>query len=84
LPQFGQATVSAGGGENGDGCGAVTGGIAVAGTDVAIGREPIDGFEMAAGATPMGAGLDGTCMGTEPIPIWTDGAVAGTLVEPKR
>jgi hypothetical protein len=56
----------------------------VAGTDVAIGREPIDGFEMAAGATPMGAGLDGTCMGTEPIPIWTDGAVAGTLVEPKR
>lgn len=76
--------MSAGGGENGEGWGAVTGGIAVAGTEVAMGRDPMAGFDMAAGATPIGAGRDGTCMGTDPMPIWTDGAVAGTAVEPKR
>lgn len=56
----------------------------MAGTPVAIGRDPMAGFDIAAGATPIGAERDGTCIGTEPSPIWTEGDAVGTFVAPKR
>ena len=76
--------LSAGGGENGDGCGAVTAGIAVGGPTVTTGLDPTAGFDTAEGTPPSGAGRAGTCIGTEPIPICTEGAVAGGLVAPRR
>ena len=66
--------VSAGGGENGDGWGAVATGIAAGGAVEIPGRAaPAGGFERAAETTATGAARLGTCIGTEPRPICTDG-----------
>ncbi len=73
MPQFGQGTISTGGGENGEACGACIAGTAVAGTDV-------DSEGAALEASGDGLGRTGTCMGTEPSPICTDGPEAGAVV----
>ena len=71
LPQCGQATVSTAGAENGGcaGCEADAIGMPAAGTAV-IGRMPATGLFAALGRV-------GTCIGTEPIPICTEGTDAG-------
>jgi hypothetical protein len=75
--------VSAGGGENGDtwGDGAVA--TAVAGT-VVTGRAPMAGPPTTPGDAPIEAGREGTCIGTEPSPICTEGAEVGGFVIPPR
>ncbi len=73
FPQLGHGTISTGGGEKGEECGACMAGTAVAGTDV-------DSDGAAPGETADGLGRMGTCMGTEPNPICTDGADAGVAV----
>ena len=74
LPQFGQVTVSTTGGENGECTGGAADaiGMAVAGTAV-IGRMPATGLFAELGRV-------GTCIGTEPIPICTEGADPGIEV----
>jgi hypothetical protein len=74
LPQCGQATLSTTGAENDacDGCAGDAIGMPAAGTAV-IGRMPPTGLAAAFGRV-------GTCIGTEPIPICTEGTDAGIEV----
>jgi hypothetical protein len=60
---------------------------ACAGTDgggkVETGLDPERGLEVA-GMAPAGLGLVGTCIGTDPIPICTDGTDVGTPIDGMR
>ncbi len=57
------------------GRGICAGDTAVAGTLVS-GLEPVAGMAVA-GAAPSGLCRAGTCMGIDPMPIWTDGTEVG-------